>query len=87
MITLAALIAGLAIGGLIGYGLHHWLFLQERKNMANDWLDIAHSHETLATRLKQDDTRLGINTGINFAVDTMANTLDEIKEHVDQQTK
>lgn len=71
-----------ALGAIIGFLTHEYLFRRERDRMANDWLDIAHSHETLGRRLKLDDTRLGLNTGIEFAVDLMAETLDEIKTHV-----
>lgn len=74
--------AFLIIGGIAGYIVATWLFRRERHAIRNDWLELAANHEDHARRLEQEDTRLGVNTGIEFATHQMRQTLDSLQEHV-----
>lgn len=81
---LVVAIAGPLLGIAIGYWLHHMLWRRERSRMRGDWLDIAHQHQRHAERLATEDVRLGINSGIQFAMSKMHNTLDELNEHIEE---
>ncbi len=85
MTDAAFLLGALIIGALWGYVFAVWLFHRERKRMGYDWLEIAGHHEDHAKRLRQDDTRMGINEGIGFAVERMRDTLNELDEHIDKK--
>lgn len=83
LVAIAALLSGITTG----YALNHWLFARAQKAIDHDWRDIAYYHAQHAERLDLDDTRLGINCGIEYSIAEMQLTLDQLREHAQTYTE
>lgn len=76
----------LTAGIVIGFRIRQWLLRRRLNQLREGWEDLAYYHEQHADRLEQDDTRLGINTGITYATNRMKSTIDELEQHIEDHT-